>query len=457
MKKEIIKSFNIDNDFYIDDIFVFTNEKNNYSFLLNKNGCSIIIDLELLNEIKTKKPSENLKFKLIQHGLAGLRKSKISISEEENNNIYFIIDVTKKCNFNCLYCFRNLDDNRVIEDDKLQDICSYILNITEKRNLKNVTVQIWGGEPLLALDKIEFVYNFFKNTHITLNIDIETNGSLITDKIAKKLFDMNVKVGVSIDGTRKHQDIQRRLINDLPSSQLVTRGVKNLKKYYGNNIGGITVVTKYNYNEIIDIIEYFTKELEISSMKFNIVRDNPNAVDDKVGLSLDEVRFFANKLFDVVVLYNFLGIKFNEGNIEVRINNLKERNRNNYCLSNGCKGGINLLSIDMNGDIYPCEMTDYKDVKIGSIYKDGKLSSNTELINQINKSKKSNIYFQEKGDNNCKKCPWQYFCKGGCTSRILYSEGKMKYDEVECEFNKVIYERIVDDMLKKLRVVEKNG
>ena len=112
------------------------------------------------------------------------------------------------------------------------------------------------------------------------------------------------------------------------------------------------------------------------------------------------------------------------------------------------------MSIDINGDIYPCEMMDYKNVKIGSIYKDGKLSSNYDLISQINKSKKNNIYFQKKINSECKSCPWQYYCQGGCTSRIIYSNGKMKYDEVECEFNKIIYERIIEQTLKNIRLGE---
>ncbi len=454
MQKELLKKFNIDNNFYVDDIFVFTNESNKYSFLLNKNGCSMIVDEELLNNIKTKNIDENLKFKMLQHGLAKLKNPRIGISKEKDENIYFIIDVTKKCNFNCLYCFRNLEDNRVIENDKLQDICSFILNIVKKRKLKNVQVQIWGGEPLLAIDKLEFVYHFFKDTNINLSIDIETNGSLITDELAKKLFDMKVNIGVSLDGNKKHQDIQRRLINGKSSNEMVKKGINNLKKYYGNNISGITVVTKYNYKDITDIINYFTNELKISNMKFNIVKDNPNANEDKIGLSLEEVKWFANKLFDVVELYNLLGIRFYEGNIQTRINNLNERSNNNCCISNGCKGGINILSIDMNGNIYPCEMMDYKNVKIGLIYKDGKLSSNIDLKKQINKAKKENVYFQKKINKECKNCPWHYYCQGGCTSRIIYSNGKMKYDEIECEFNKIIYERIIDQMLKNIRMGE---
>lgn len=451
MKKELLKKYSIDNNFYLDDLFVFTNESNKYSFLLNKKGCSMIVDSEILRSIKNKEPNEMLKFKLIQHGLATLKNPHISISKEKDNNIYFIIDITKRCNFDCLYCFRNLNDNTIISKNKLHDICSYILNIVQKRRLKNVSVQIWGGEPLLAIDRLEYVYNFFKDTNIRLNIDIETNGSLITDKIAKKLYDMNVNVGVSLDGTEKHQDIQRRLVGNKSSNGMVKKGIKILQKYYGDDISGITVVTKYNYKDITDIIDYFTNTLKISKMKFNIVKDNSNANEESIGLTKEEVILFANKLYDVVELYNLMGIKFSEGNIQMRISNLEERSNCSYCISNGCKGGINLISIDMKGDIYPCEMMDYKDVKIGSIYKDGILSSNSDLIKQVSKAKKHNNYFAKKENEECTSCPWYYYCKGGCTSRIFYSNGKMKYDEVECEFNKVIYERIINHRLKNIR------
>ncbi len=452
MIKETLKKYIIDNNFYVDDIFIFTNEKNKYSFLLGKNGCSMIVDEYLLRNIKSKKLDENLKVKLIQHGLAGLKKPKITLPKNQNENIYFIIDVTKRCNFNCIYCFRDLNDNRVIDNKVLKDICQFIVNIVNERKLKNVTVQVWGGEPLLAIEKIEYIYNFFENTNVKLKIDIETNGSLITETIAKKLFDMKVNVGVSLDGTEEEQDIQRRLSNGKSSNELVKRGIKNLKKYYKNNISGITVITKYNYKNFIYIVNYFANELKISNMKFNIVKDNPNASENKLGLTLEEVRAFANTLFDSINLYNLMGVKFSEGNLQMRMSNLMERSNKNYCISNGCKGGINLISIDMKGNIYPCEMTDYENVKITSIYKNGKLSTNYELVESIKLAKKNNIYFRKKINNECKNCPWYYYCQGGCTSRIIYSNGKMKYDEVECELNKILYERIIDQMLKNIRL-----
>ena len=452
MIREKISKFNIDNNFFVNELYVFTNESNHYSFVLGKNGCSIIVDNTILNSIKNRKIDENLQFKLIQHGLATLKNPNIRLPTKKNKNIYFIIDITKKCNFNCLYCFRNLNDNRIIKNEVLKDICQYILNIVKQRHLKNVAIQVWGGEPLLAIDKLEYIYNFFKNTSIKVKIDVETNGSLITEELASRLYNLNVNIGISLDGLKQHQDIQRRLLNNRSSNELVINGIKNLKKYYKNKISGIAVITKYNYKDIALIINYFTNYLQLSNMKFNIVKDNPNANEKNVGLTLKEIKDFANKLFDVIELYNSLGFPFNEGNIQARISNLLERNNSSYCISNGCKGGINLISIDMDGNIFPCEMMDYKEVKLGSIYaKNHALSNNKDLNNYISKAKKNNIYFREKTNKECKNCPWQYYCQGGCTSRILYSHGKMKYDEQECEFNKIIYERIINQILKNIK------
>ena len=449
-----LKSYEI-NDFKFKGAYTFTNENKNNYFLLNEDGCSIIFNKKLYNKLKNKDLTESMKFKLIQHGMATIEGLDKIVSYNEDNSIYFIIDTTKKCNLNCMYCFRDLNDKREITEEKLEDICKFILNILKERNLNKVNIQMWGGEPILAISKIEYVYNFFNDKNINVKIDIETNGSLITDKIAKKLYNLNVSIGVSIDGTKKHQDLQRKLINNKGSMNLVEKGIQNLQKYYGNNIGGITVITKYNYKDIAEIISYFINDLKIRNMKFNIVKDNPNAEEDGIGLNIEEVKEFANNLFDTLEIYEVLGLEFSEGNIEMRKDNLLKRSNFSCCISNGCKGGRNLISIDMNGDLYPCEMMDYKDVKLGSIYNNDNLIDNKELINQLKQSEEENIFFKEKINKECKKCPWSYYCKGGCTSRIFYSEGKMKYDIVECEFNKIIYLKIINKFLKNIDSIKK--
>jgi len=428
----------------------------NYHFLLGKNGCSIIINTKLLNSLKKQSPNKDLILKLLQHGLAIVSDKEFPIDDYEElktkrilpKTTYFIIDITKHCNMDCVYCFRDLNDKRKISFERLKDICDYLADVSLKQK-SFINIQMWGGEPTFAMDRIEYVVTYFKSKNIKVGIDIETNGSIVTDKIAKQLYEWGISVGVSIDGTPKYQNMQRKLVNRKNSMPSVKKGIRILQKYFGNNFGGITVITKYNFKDIDKIIEYYIYDLGINSMKFNIVKDNPNANEKSLGLTLDEVEEFANKLCDVVEIYNSLGVNFSEGNIQTRIDNLLIRSGFSCCISNGCKGGQTLISIDAEGNIYPCEMMDYHDVKLGSIYNNGKLSNSDNLQKQINSAKDKNIFFKEKHIDECKICPWHYYCKGGCTSRIYYTNNSTSVDKVECTFNRTIYPRLIRQILRK--------
>lgn len=437
--------------------YCFSSERSDYHFLLGKNGCSIIIDSELLGSLLNKEISENFMFKLVQHGMASAEGSTFPHDEYEElckgdcipEPLFFIIDITKKCNLNCIYCFRDLNDRRTITMETLEDICRYILKLAHEMKRSSINIQLWGGEPLLAFEQIEYVCSFFKAADVHAVIDIETNGTLITDEIAEKLYDMGIRVGISIDGLPEHQNRQRPTADNRQSMPLLQKGIDSLRKYYGNNVGGITVITKYNYKDIAEIIKYYICTLGILNIKFNIVKDNPNASEMSVGLTLPQVSEFAEKLCDVVELYNALGIPFAESNISTRLDNLNLRMNSSCCISNGCKGGRALISIDMRGDVYPCDMTDHPELKIGSIY------DPTPLGKQIMSCRDTNVFFKKKHLENCAVCPWIYYCKGGCTSRIRYSDFSSGIDEVECAFNRTVYPRLVRGILNRKYTTER--
>lgn len=62
-----------------------------------------------------------------------------------------------------------------------------------------------------------------------MTIDIETNASLITDEIAKKLFNWEIHIGISMDGTPELHNRQRRMVSGKPSAEVVERGIRNLQ------------------------------------------------------------------------------------------------------------------------------------------------------------------------------------------------------------------------------------
>lgn len=409
--------------------------------MLATNGCVMIVDDSLLESICRQKPSDELQFKLVQHGLASVPGKQMFRCEKEVEIRYFIIDLTKQCNFDCVYCFRDFHNNDIISLNVLDEILQYILNYCNKESISKIGLQMWGGEPLLVLDRIEYVVDFFSHTDIKVTIDIETNASLVTDEIAQKLYKWGIHIGVSVDGTPELHDRQRRMIGGKSSAELVERGIRNLQKYYGDDIGGITVVTKYNYKNIKKILDYFIYELHLTSMKFNLVRDNNHAPEQKLALDEEEVFCFANELMDYLWAFRRLGANFSEGNIEIRIKNLLQRSNISCCISHGCQGGKRMVSFDQVGNIFPCEMIDFPEEKIGSIYEDDSI----EIM--VKEAVKKNKFFLPKKEKQCIECPWWYYCQGGCSSRNRYLNRNGKIDDVECALNRAIYPRLIEEIL----------
>lgn len=107
-----------------------------------------------------------------------------------------------------------------------------------------------------------------------------------------------------------------------------------------------------------------------------------------------------------------------------------------------------MIVFDMEGRIFPCELTDIPAENIGSIYSGEKL---TKLVAD---AVKHGDFFDLKRSELCKECLWYVFCKGGCTVRAI-SAGKRppEIDEIECAVNRSLYPALMQLILEKPGVV----
>lgn len=446
MKHNWIKPFTIE-AYTFNGAYSFSNGSG-YNYILSKAGNSIVLDDKLLLNLNDHIISEDFALKLLTHGLIEIKgvehcNTKPSCTLDIVKPSVFVIDITKACNMNCIYCFRDLNNHKTIKLQTLKDICNYIDTNVTNLNIQKISIQLWGGEPLCAINQIRFVSDYFSDKTYSVKLDIETNATLITPQIAKELYDKQISVGVSLDGYPEIQNRQRPLENGNESSDAVKIGINNLASVYGNNFGGICVITKYNYRHIVELLNYYVNVLGLHSLKFNLVRDNPNASSQSIGLTEKEARKFCETLIEALKFYKILGVDFSEGNILTKYYNLIEHYTGNCCISQGCTGGIRILSFDMNGDIYPCEMTDYPEVKLGSIYSD------EDLMSIIKKASCKNSYYKTRKKGECNTCPWWCFCKGGCSSRVYYIHQPDSVDEIECILNQTIYPQLIDNILNR--------
>ena len=124
--------------------------------------------------------------------------------------------------------------------------------------------------------------------------------------------------------------------------------------------------------------------------------------------------------------------------------NLLCRPDDDLCHSKGCRGGHAFISFSQEGGIYPCEMIGSEENCLGSIY-DG-----VDLAELIAAGKSRIPYFYDRELEDCRECPWQFYCRGGCkASAMAYGKTPSEIDDIECAVNKALYPKLIRLLLEE--------
>ena len=204
-------------------------------------GTTIIVNDSLYSLIRNRSCPDYLAFKLIQRGLAKTDSSpKPVICRKTIEPRFFLLDLTNSCNFSCSYCFRGkaIDGSKAISGEMLKLILSYIVKFCRSNKIRSISIQPWGGEPLLAFPQVKEIVSFFDGEDISCRVTMMTNGAMITRKIAEYLYANHVDIGVSLDGPPDIQNSQRPSKDGRDSYSLVLRGIRLLEEAgYRNRLG----------------------------------------------------------------------------------------------------------------------------------------------------------------------------------------------------------------------------
>lgn len=158
-------------------------------------------------------------------------------------------NITRRCNLKCIHCYAKA--NETSSEDELSTAEGKKL-LDDLAGFGVPVILFSGGEPLVRKDLPELAsYAVEKGMRAV----ISTNGTLITDNVAKELKDIGLSyVGISLDGTEKVND-RFRGVNGAFKSAI--NGIKSCKKA-GIKVGLRFTVNNHNGNEIpaiFDILE----------------------------------------------------------------------------------------------------------------------------------------------------------------------------------------------------------
>lgn len=142
--------------------------------------------------------------------LYNILKMKRLTASYAGNTLLLTIAITRACNFDCSYCYEGNRTGVPMSEEVEEKLIAFIKRFkTEKLGI------IWyGGEPLLAFDRIESIDRKLKELGKEYTASMVTNGYLLDEKVISRLNDLNVgMIQVTLDGDKKTHDTRRYLKN----------------------------------------------------------------------------------------------------------------------------------------------------------------------------------------------------------------------------------------------------
>ena len=342
-----------------------------------------------------------------------------------------VLTLTGRCNFKCQYCYAS--EQEQIDMDK-ETALSAVKMAGESG--ERFLLQFSGGEPLLQFPLIREIVNLVEDYQMNVQLQIQTNGALLTKDIGKWLFDHKVGIGISCDGRPGVMDRTRKSKTGEPSSQMVSKAFRNLSE---NGIGtGITcVVTDDMVDELEGISDMAYFYGNVHQIGFDILREQGRgmrlkAPDEKQMTAA--LRKTADRL-DLLEKITGRHIRFTQ---EDRVEMLARTGKYEFpqCFAMNGEAAF----IDVHGDIYACSsLMGREDYKLGNV-KTGR---------EKNKVDKVSAFIKEIMQP-CRECEYFSLCGGGCFSRWMDKNGKFKRSEAECALKKFFIHRYLKKQEKTI-------
>lgn len=315
---------------------------------------------------------------------------------------YFLsILLNLDCNFKCYYCFES-HTGKYLEDTVAQKILLMFDKISKKA--KKISVDWYGGEPLLSFHKLMFLNDKFieicKTNNIQYNMSVTTNGYLLSSAIFEYLKNTpTTHLQITLDGPAKTHNVSRPLKNGDSTFDVI---LDNIKKAVSLGIKVLISVniTKLNIDQIPELYQVIEKQ----------------GLKNRVQIILKPVvSSSAHPCKNQCLSVNILGNKITAIYKQMAKNgwivfpNIDTIQCMGFCLADFPSRFI----IDIQGNLYKCGELFTPEEAVGKIGNEG------DLVLDQNKHKQ----FIEKNPLNfpeCKNCNILPICMGGCNMKRFW-------------------------------------
>lgn len=360
--------------------------------------------------------------------------------------------MTEDCPLMCTYCFEHHKKNKM-SHEVIERGLVYFFDNAMLQNKNEVSVTVFGGEPLLEPDSIRYLFQrgleLQKAYNIEFKAGIITNGYIMNEKVKQLLLDYKDKINmgcqISVDGNKYAHDLCRITKQGHGSFDVIAKNMEVFKDIFKDNQGMLHVhgvVSKKTLPYLFDSYKFFREEWKIDRLWFMPVHEE-DWEDSDVSLYKEQL----NKIADYIIS----NCKDAES-----VKDLKNYSPLNKCFEKRttvnppCSAGKTYATITANGDIYPCHHFYFNDpqetMKIGDVWTeidDEKRKPFIEITNKDMTCESNCKIF------NCYRCLGSNWVKNG----DMHKQIRGKYCEMAHIENEVILR--VRTELEELNLMEK--
>lgn len=390
-------------------------------------------------------------FDALLHFLLTRSESPVKPEEETTTERVLerlVMNVTQTCNLRCRYCYAgggnyNLPNSVMSKETALKTLDRFYEIYDDIKQL-----QFFGGEPLLNPELIDLVCDEIKRRHTkgiissVPNFGVVTNGTIASDECLHILEKHGINCTVSLDGPRSINDYLR----GKHTYDRVVHFLDTLDKR-GMQYGFEATFTAYHLEKGMDLaalLDFFVTTFDKHEMHIPQVGLPPGH-----PLALTEQQ--ALETYRAGVEYSIRNLRDGTSpwlSFATRIMNVfLERRPTKFT----CPAGLGTISIDTEGNAYPCFMfTGVDRFRFGNVYDD--VFPDPKRADRIF----TEIIENDKSQNpRCGKCWASPFCFG-CIG-MEYMNGGGNLEKTDCDLMKAMVEGFLCAGIEFLDEIRKPG
>ncbi len=302
--------------------------------------------------------------------LATKYRTKYSFIEGSTKLHIFV--VTLRCDHSCLYCQVSRQTADRSTYDMTEETAARSVELMMSSPAQHLTLELQGGEPLLAFDLIRYIVPLAKKRAAalgkSLDIVVTTNLANATDDMLFYFRDEGVLVSTSLDGPDYIHNANRPRPGQ-NSYELTIQNIDRARSILGyGKVAALMTTTRLSLQHPIEIIDEYVKH-GFHSIFLRPISPYGFAVRtaDKTGYDLEAFLEFYRIGLDHILQINKSGYDLTEVYAKILLTKILTPHGTGYVdLQSPAGAGMNVLVYNYDGDIYAtdesrmlAEMGDY--------------------------------------------------------------------------------------------------